>query len=591
MHNKTYLTKKEKRHNPSKYREIVRELKKENGKHPEILIKDATNFTDPYYVSLALFEISKDSRLDLDKAILTANDAIELVKKEERLWRRAELLTKISKKIPSWRNDSSTNIKLKFLDMILDSIISISVGKGLSDAIVGCAPYLCHKCLGKLLSKAVKNIGYEQIDSKVVIRQWSIRCIEEGPSIDEIIKIILEIEDLNLRTRLLGYLYLQIKKSRGIEDFSVFEIALKTLANLDEEKKLDNLKYFTKIATVQKEFEIIENFLENLQIENKVKLYSSLGGSADKSGFQNLALDFFNKGLRLTSLINSKKDRVKAGINYANGFLRLGEKEIAIDTFHKALEDCEDEKIVEKICNIMEKNKLKLPENLIRKNLNVVENHENNKYSEKNLITPPKNADSKFKILNTHQKNHILGLYDVYEGTVKQVHLRAIARASSLCVAFNLELALLGFPINDLDDLINKVLKDTNIGKGGKYLKMLYEQNRIYLIKIRTKESYLDLKEFAFPIATTSNPKIEKIVNMEEAIQICNSIKPQKKMLIIMGLGKKGLPKSLLENVDYHLELTGKNISLETCTAMGVIAEKIHNSSLGADKESIINEK
>jgi hypothetical protein len=42
-----------------------------------------------------------------------------------------------------------------------------------------------------------------------------------------------------------------------------------------------------------------------------------------------------------------------------------------------------------------------------------------------------------------------------------------------------------------------------------------------------------------------------------------------------MGLGKSGLPQSLLNQVQYHLELTGNNIPLETCTAMGVIAQQL----------------
>jgi hypothetical protein len=44
-----------------------------------------------------------------------------------------------------------------------------------------------------------------------------------------------------------------------------------------------------------------------------------------------------------------------------------------------------------------------------------------------------------------------------------------------------------------------------------------------------------------------------------------------------MGLGKKGLPSSLLNKTSYHLELTGQNVSLETCTAMGIIAMKMHD--------------
>jgi len=43
-----------------------------------------------------------------------------------------------------------------------------------------------------------------------------------------------------------------------------------------------------------------------------------------------------------------------------------------------------------------------------------------------------------------------------------------------------------------------------------------------------------------------------------------------------MGLGKKGLPSSLLKKVSYHVELTDVNISLETSTAMGIIAFQLY---------------
>ncbi len=44
-----------------------------------------------------------------------------------------------------------------------------------------------------------------------------------------------------------------------------------------------------------------------------------------------------------------------------------------------------------------------------------------------------------------------------------------------------------------------------------------------------------------------------------------------------MGLGKKGLPESFLKSVPYHLEHTGKDVALETATAMGVIAEQLRS--------------
>nr|WP_279385221.1 DUF531 family protein [Methanosarcina barkeri] len=41
--------------------------------------------------------------------------------------------------------------------------------------------------------------------------------------------------------------------------------------------------------------------------------------------------------------------------------------------------------------------------------------------------------------------------------------------------------------------------------------------------------------------------------------------------LFLVGLGHKGLPKELFERGKYHLDITCKGLSLETCTAIGAI--------------------
>ena len=52
------------------------------------------------------------------------------------------------------------------------------------------------------------------------------------------------------------------------------------------------------------------------------------------------------------------------------------------------------------------------------------------------------------------------------------------------------------------------------------------------------------------------------------------------RVVVLMGLGRKGLPASFLKAAPAHLELTGRNVSLETATAMGVIAERMRQLPL-----------
>jgi len=48
-------------------------------------------------------------------------------------------------------------------------------------------------------------------------------------------------------------------------------------------------------------------------------------------------------------------------------------------------------------------------------------------------------------------------------------------------------------------------------------------------------------------------------------------IKGGQSVLLLFGLGPHGLPKQMFEVGKYHLEITGKGLSLETCTALGAV--------------------
>ena len=42
-------------------------------------------------------------------------------------------------------------------------------------------------------------------------------------------------------------------------------------------------------------------------------------------------------------------------------------------------------------------------------------------------------------------------------------------------------------------------------------------------------------------------------------------------VLLLVGLGPHGLPKKIFDIGQHHLDITEKGLSLETCTAMGII--------------------
>lgn len=148
-------------------------------------------------------------------------------------------------------------------------------------------------------------------------------------------------------------------------------------------------------------------------------------------------------------------------------------------------------------------------------------------------------------------KGKTLALVNTYEGGLKVTHLRAVAKAAPLCVAFDLDLALVDFPTDDLDGLVAQCNAETRIGAEGKHVQQLHNAGRIHL----------QAPAGAW-IASTPNPT--------KKCSLAGDV-------LLMGLGPKGLPATVLEEAQYHYEITGKEVHLETATAMGILADRFHN--------------
>jgi len=283
----------------------------------------------------------------------------------------------------------------------------------------------------------------------------------------------------------------------------------------------------------------------------EARLFTTLAANADKAGHSNLAFDWFTTAQDILADVNTPGASAGTLLNIAKGLQRLGEEGRASAVFELALKDAGDDKLRSRIMKAMGKTP-------------AGDDISNSQITEKPTQLKP-------------SSRHVLGLYDTYEGGLKPIHIRMVARAAPLCIAYDLDLALFGFPEKDLDKLINKVLADTNIGKGGQYLKDLMQQGRISHIHCTQKEPprKSDWQKLGLPAATTSRPSNSKARALGDALKIAKKDHPRERLILIMGLGRKGLPKSLLDSVGHHVELTGSNISLETSTAMGIIAQKL----------------
>lgn len=160
----------------------------------------------------------------------------------------------------------------------------------------------------------------------------------------------------------------------------------------------------------------------------------------------------------------------------------------------------------------------------------------------------------------------VLCLVNTYDKLkLHEIHLRSIARAIPLCYAYDFHLALYDFPFwKDVRDVVKDVVEYTTIGHPS-YAYNLLEKNRIHLID-KFPAHFGDL------IATTPNPDSSKALSFEDMVRVIS----ERSTTFLIGLGRKGLPKDLMEKAKYHFEATGRGVSLETCTALGVIATTIH---------------
>lgn len=597
-----------KKHAPSAYRAILRRAKKVEGEDDReilALMKEAKELDEPYYSSLALLSLSSDPRLKSDEAVSAAEEGIAKINEVSRKWRRGELITAEAKELGRWRsNDTLPETKQKrdlLYSKLLETISVMQPGKGLSDAIKGAVKYFPGRHFEGFIRLAFSDRGFVQGDLKSIIRSWaSLDVPDKGtPSCHEMISLLGELRDNAVASRSFGYLHLQMKKkAMGGSDDDPFEEAVRSaLSIIDDETRLESLRYLATVTDEDGELARLAAGADSFsRPDHAARLFATLGGRAHRVSSEK-AREWFLQGIQTASEVTDARERAAVRLNLAEGLSRGGMTEKAREVFLLALADCDliskgGMKIPwrDKIERIVGGLGMELPKEFSR--------HDNKGKpgSTPGTVGIPKNGGSassepvgkadlseggmdghkggeKHQPVTTSGRRHVLALYNTYQGGLKPVHLRAISRAAPLCYAYELDIALLGFPSDDLPALVREVITETNIGKGGKYLRELVSNGRVLLISLENIGTMEDPDERGLIIATTSHPDRGKLITSEKALEIAKE--NHQCLYLVMGLGKKGLPPSFLNTARYHLELTGKNVSLETCTVMGIIAERL----------------
>jgi hypothetical protein len=172
-----------------------------------------------------------------------------------------------------------------------------------------------------------------------------------------------------------------------------------------------------------------------------------------------------------------------------------------------------------------------------------------------------------------------IGIVNTYDKIkIIDAHYRAIARAAPICHAFGFNLALFDFPFKMTpDELVDFVMDKTTIGESGRYLRLLHENGQFFVFDLPRKGFQ---SQFGSVVVTTSKPEPKVAVTPDT---IADGMLHNRSYLILIGLGRKGLPKHLFSLAKYHLDITSAGISLETCTAIGAIPA--HLAGIAAAKK------
>lgn len=156
---------------------------------------------------------------------------------------------------------------------------------------------------------------------------------------------------------------------------------------------------------------------------------------------------------------------------------------------------------------------------------------------------------------------HRFALVNGYRGGLSGPHLRACARGAALCAALGHELWLVDFPTDDLHSLVDLVTAESDIGEDAGLLRAMLADGRLRLLDDATA-----LAEDGTKVATTPHPDDARSGGPDAW---------HAPVTLFVGLGKQGLPANILQACDHHYELTGLGITLETATAMGILADRL----------------
>ncbi len=528
-------------HSPSYARGLIRLAKNVlNDKEKlDSIILEAIKIKDPYYAAFALAACAREMQKSNVAGYAKVFDtALKLVKMIEPDWRKVEILDIVITKMGQTGISDYDGV-LKIFESIDNEELRTNIARKIIREMI------------KTRSSNYSNLFQMAKTEKEKVELIKITANEihrnGGTTLEELDDDIKDLNNINAQIKAWAYLGLKSEKIKENSGEKYFELALDRVkqVNIDEER-LELLKYISDNLLNSGKTNI-SNILELRQTFKdrslEAKLLGHIAGrmmNIDKEkGFE-----LFETALNVLEEVDDIQKKIHVMLNLGKGLSKAGS-----DNANEVLQKAE----------ILAND---LPENesyIIKNRINMILKPTiQTKDEPKTQII--KGSDAlKVSTIKT-EFNPILALYNTYEKKLGQAHIRSIARAAPLCWAYDLDLGIFNFPIKDKKDLITEVIQDTSVGRGGSYLKNLDESSRIFI------QPDIRSKDLGKIIATTSHPNQNKIITIKDIVNL------KGRNCFLLGLGKLGLSKDILDHADYHLEFTQKGIPLETCSAMGILA-------------------
>jgi hypothetical protein len=489
------------------------------------LLEEARGIQDPSFAAEALFHLAGDPRLKSGDAGRALQESLHFLAKVERGWRQAEVVEEMARKALRLRDDPSSGVAMeRFLDALTDVVLNMPAGQAASKAIQAMAKAVPPARRGDLLAKALHNTGSVLQDAKAVAdaSPASMHAIEGS-------------QDPAVRARLLAHLHVH----HGASTIARALAEVQAVPDLD---RLELLRAIVASVEVPADLHAVRAGLVG-GAEERARALAALAGRADRLGDRPAALAWFAEAAALAAEVPDAKARAAIRGNLAQGLERAGESSRAAALAAAGEQD-------------------KAAASAAKSS------------PAPSAAAPAQSASSSSAPAPSNPGNrHVLALVDTYEGGLGEVHLRAIARAAPLCDAFGLGLALVGFPTDNLGALLKQAMAETSIGDGGRHIQDLVAGGHVHLVHA-THRQMPDFAGLGYAVATTPEPDSRKALDFQGCL-VAAKAAGVPRLVVLMGLGRKGLPASFLKAAPAHLELTGRNVSLETATAMGVIAERM----------------